>query len=96
MATKEKMSDTERISKIIKDGKIDVMLFVNGIRQRQTLKIEKEKTGFGIVPFLVSDYRIPKIEMIRLAKELGLPIKTKDGKAFPPGKFLKDFVGLVR
>lgn len=80
--------------KILKKGKKNVTVTVNGVRQKQTLEVKREKTPFGEVPFLRSKHRIPKNEMVRLAEELGLPLKSDEATVLPPGKMLKDFAGL--
>lgn len=77
---------------ILKRGNVDVMVIVSGVRQRHTLEVKREDTPFGKVPFLVSRHYLPQNEMVRLAKELGLPVKSKEATVLPPGKLLKDFV----
>ena len=76
---------------ILKNGSIEVHVKISGIRQRHTLKVEREKTAFGMVPYLVCDKSIPTNELLRLAQELQLPIKCKGMKVFPKGKAAKDF-----
>ncbi len=77
---------------ILKQGYIDVKVYVSGLRQSHRLQVVREKTAHGTVPFLVSQYYIPLQELIRLAEQLQLPIKHKDTSVFPRGKALVDFV----
>ena len=87
-----KESEGPKKDDILRKGSVDVIVIVSGVRQRHTLEVKREDTPFGKVPFLVSRYYIPQNEMVRLAEELGLPIKSKDATVLPPGKLLKDFV----
>jgi len=83
----------DQISKnILKQGYIDVKVYVSGLRQSHRLQVVREKTAHGIVPFLVSQYYIPLQELIRLAEQLQLPLKHKDTTVFPKGKAVVDFV----
>ena len=79
---------------ILKKGSVKLKVKHEGMLQAHTLKVEKEKTPFGEVPFLISEYELPEMELIRIAKETGLPIKSGKLKAFPPGKMPKDLANL--
>lgn len=76
---------------ILKKGSVEVHVKVSGIRQRHTLKIVREKSAWGMIPYLISELHIPAMELIRLAEELQLPIKCKGTTAFPKGKAAQDF-----
>lgn len=77
---------------ILKRGYIDVKVNVSGLRQQQRLEVVREKTSVGTVPFLVSKFYIPTMELVRLAEELQLPLKHKDTVVFPRGKMAGSFV----
>ncbi len=83
----------ERKDEILRKGSVEAVVIVSGVRQRHLLEVKREDTPFGRVPFLVSRHYIPKNEMVRLAEELGLPVKSKEATVLPPGKLLKDFAG---
>lgn len=76
---------------ILKKGSVEVHVKVGGIRQRHTLKVEKEKTAWGMVPFLVFSRQVSAAELVRIAQELQLPVKCKGMKVFPKGKAAQDF-----
>ncbi len=76
---------------ILKRGAVEVHAKVGGIRQRHTLKVHMEKTAWGMVPFCVSSFQLPVSELVRIAKEIGLPVKCKGMSVFPPGKAAQDF-----
>jgi len=77
---------------ILKRGSVEVHAKVGGIRQRHVLRVEREKTAWGMVPYLVCEHKIPAAELIRLAEELQLPIKCRGMAVFPKGKAAQDFV----
>lgn len=77
---------------ILKRGYVDVKVYVSGLRQSQRLKVVRERTPRGLIPFLVSDHYMPTPEMVRLAEELQLPLKQKDTVVFPRGKMAGHFV----
>jgi len=76
---------------ILRQGYVDVKVYVSGLRQSHRLEVVKEKTPSGEVPFLVSKYYIPTAELVRLASELNLPIRHKDTIVLPRGKSPSDF-----
>ncbi len=76
---------------ILKRGFVEVHAKVGGIRQLHVLKVTYEKTVWGMVPYLVSRYKLPTVELLRLAEELQLPIKCHGVTAFPKGKAPQDF-----
>jgi hypothetical protein len=76
---------------ILKTGSVEVHAKVGGIRQLHVLNVTYEKTVWGTVPYLVSKHKLPTAELLRLAQELGLPIKCHGVTAFPKGKAPQDF-----
>ncbi|VVC04382.1 Uncharacterised protein [Candidatus Bilamarchaeum dharawalense] len=76
---------------ILKQGFVDVKVFVAGLRQSHRLEVQKQKTAHGDVPFLVCKHYIPATEMVRLAEEFQLPIKHKDTVVFPKGTMPSTF-----
>jgi hypothetical protein len=76
---------------ILEKGSVEVRIKSSGMFKRIMLKVVKEKTAWGVVPFLVSSYQVPATELVRLAEELQLPIKCNDMKVFPKGKAAADF-----
>ncbi|MEM4166443.1 MAG: hypothetical protein QW153_01125 [Candidatus Bilamarchaeaceae archaeon] len=76
---------------ILKQGFVIVKVTVAGIRQTHRLDVVKEKSGNGYFHYLRGRHPIPESEMIRLAEELQLPIRSKDTLVFPKGKSRQDF-----
>ncbi|MFN7991555.1 MAG: hypothetical protein U0R44_05340 [Candidatus Micrarchaeia archaeon] len=76
---------------ILRRGYVDVKVNVQGLRQQHRMEVIREKTSAGIVPFLISKYYIPTMELVRLAEELQLPVKHKDVIVFPKGKMAGSF-----
>lgn len=77
---------------ILKNGYVIVKVTVAGIRQTHRLNVVKEKESRGDFFYLTGRHPIPENEMVRLAEELQLPIKSKDVIVFPKGKMKKDFI----
>ncbi|MEW6749155.1 MAG: hypothetical protein AB1295_05600 [Candidatus Micrarchaeota archaeon] len=77
---------------ILKRGYVDVKVYVSGLRQSHRLKVIRERTPRGLIPFLVSDHYLPTPEMVRLAEQLQLPLKQKDIVVFPKGKMAGHFI----
>ncbi|MFA5349599.1 MAG: hypothetical protein WC309_04545 [Candidatus Paceibacterota bacterium] len=80
---------------ILKEGSVKLRVKAQGMLQLHTFKIEKEETPYGVISFLVSEYEIPEMELLRIAKETNLPVKCKRVKFYPPGKLPQDFAGLI-
>ncbi len=77
---------------ILRKGYIITKVTVSGVRQTHRLNVVKEKSGAGNFYYLTGRFAIPQSEMIRMAEEFGLPIKSRDVLVFPKGKSKKDFV----
>jgi hypothetical protein len=79
---------------ILQSGSVDIRVKRAGVFQILTFTLEREQTPAGPVPYLVLDKFLDTPELLRIAEELQLPVKAKNGKFFPPGKMSVDFVGL--
>ena len=80
---------------ILEKGSIEVRVKISGMYKRHILKVVKEKSAFGLIPYLVGDLFIPSHELVRLAQELQLPIKCHGMVVFPKGKAAADFAERV-
>lgn len=77
---------------ILKNGYVIVKVTVSGIRQTHRLNVVRERESRGDFYYLTGRHPIPESEMIRLAEELQLPIKSRDTIVFPKGKSRRDFM----
>ncbi len=77
---------------IIKQGYIDVKVYVSGLRQNHRLEVVREKNSVGTIIILLCKHYIPTAELVRVAEQLQLPVKHKDTLVFPKGKMAGDFV----
>lgn len=82
------------INKILKEGKVEIRVHRPGMWQRVEFLVKRIETPIGSYPVLWTDRQIDITEMVRVAEEIGLPVKTPSGTAFPKGKGTEDFVGL--
>jgi len=76
---------------ILKRGYADVKVRVAGLRQSHRLELVRERSPHGLIPILVAKHYIPPAELVRLAEELQLPVKSKDTLVFPRGTRAGDF-----
>ena len=81
---------------ILSQGHAEIRVKVGGIIQRHKFLIVKEKTAFGEVPYLETKGSVTVSELARLSQELGLPVRSPLGTAFPPGKGTKDFAIAIK
>ena len=81
-------------NEILGRGTVELRVTTGGIIQRQKFTVVREKTAFGMVPFLVCQVPLGSAELVRLAEEYQLPVKSATARAFPKGKMAKDFAGL--
>lgn len=86
------LSETAR--KILNDGSIKVRVKRSGMLQQMTFVVKRIPLGKDSFIELFLDRVIDISELQRLANELGLPVETQNGKAFPNGKGAKDFLNL--
>jgi hypothetical protein len=83
---------SEQAKAIIKEGSVRVRVKRAGMLQFQIFTVKRVKAGQDEFVELWLDRVIDMSELERLANELGLPIETQNGRAFPEGKGAKDFI----
>jgi len=76
---------------ILKKGFVEMQVKAQGILQKHKFVLEYEKTPFGNVPYLISEYDLGEMELVRIANECQLPVKCGQFKVFPKGKMPLDF-----
>jgi len=86
------MMFSETAKKIISEGSIRTKVRRAGMLQFQIFKIRRIPLGKEQFVELFLEKVIDIAELQRLANELGLPVETENGRAFPEGKGAKDFV----
>ena len=79
---------------ILKTGSTKIVVTRAGVRQLLTFTIVREQTPMGAVPYLCSKKEMGLPELVRLANELCLPVRSKSMTVFPEKKAAHDFVGL--
>ena len=75
-------------------GSIKVRVKRSGMLQQMTFTVKKVPLGKDYFIELFLDRVIDISELQRLANEIGLPVETQNGKAFPVGRGAKDFLNL--
>ncbi len=87
------MELSEGAKGIIKAGRVQARVKRAGMLQFQVFVVKRVKVGSEEFVELYLNKVIDMSEITRLANELGLPVETENGRAFPNGKGAKDFVG---
>ncbi|MGC8571933.1 MAG: hypothetical protein ACP5RI_02830 [Candidatus Micrarchaeia archaeon] len=80
------------ISRILKDKKIKIRVNRSGIYQLQTFSVKYVEFGNEQFVELFLDKVLDVKELQRVADEVGLPVESQSGRAFPKGKGAKDFL----
>lgn len=81
------------MEEIVQKGFAEARIRVGGILQLHRFILEKEKSAFGFIPILVlkTASTAPAAELLKVANQFQLPVKSKDFIVFPEGKSAKDF-----
>ncbi len=86
------MLSNQTTEEIIKKGGIKIEVKRTGMLQILEFKTKKISIGKNQFIELFCDRIIDINELLRIANELDLPIETKNGRAFPKNKSIKDFI----
>lgn len=79
------------VEEIIKKGSVEARVNISGMWQRITFNVSKKKAGNLEYYCLTTKKQVGAGELVRLANELGMPVESPAGSAFPNGKMAKDF-----
>lgn len=88
------MALSETARNVLLQGSIKVRVKRSGMLQQMTFIVKRIPLGKDTFPELFLDRVIDISELQRVANEIGLPVETQNGKAFPTGKGAKDFLNL--
>ena len=88
------MALSETARNVLLQGSIKVRVKRSGMLQQMTFIVKRIPLGKDTFPELFLDRVIDISELQRVANEIGLPVETQNGKAFPTGKAAKDFLNL--
>ncbi|MDE1833076.1 MAG: hypothetical protein KGH58_01520 [Candidatus Micrarchaeota archaeon] len=83
---------SEQAARIVREGSARIKVKRAGMLQFQIFNIRRVRAGQDEFVELWLDRVIDMSELERLANELGLPVETQNGRAFPEGKGAKDFI----
>jgi len=79
------------IEKVRKEG-IKIRVKRSGVYQQITFQLREETKGNIKFIELFTDKNIDLSEIIKIANEYDIPIRAKNGIAFPEGKDIMDFI----
>lgn len=90
-----KMDITPLAKQAIQSGSIKIRVVRSGMHQQLTFFIKKATTGNIEFVELFTERIVDTSELLRISKDIGLPVEAPNAHAFPPGTSAKDFSHLV-
>ena len=79
----------------MQNGSIKIRVVRSGMYQQITFFIKKTQAGNVEFVVLSTERVVDTSELLRISKDIGLPVEAPNAKAFPPGTSAKDFSHLV-
>ncbi|OIO21053.1 hypothetical protein AUJ17_03880 [Candidatus Micrarchaeota archaeon CG1_02_47_40] len=77
---------------ILRQGKAVFRVNRAGMYQRMTFLVKYEEMPEGKSPYLLSEKFLEPAEAMKVCAQSGLPVFTKNGRFFPAGKGMADFI----
>ncbi|MEM0086722.1 MAG: hypothetical protein QW774_00410 [Candidatus Micrarchaeaceae archaeon] len=78
----------------LKNRSIKIRVKRSGIFQQITFNVRRVNEANIVFTELFTERIIDTSELLRVAKEIGLPVEAPNGRAFPPGTSASDFVAI--
>lgn len=88
------MELSQKAKEIVARGAIKIRVVRNGMFQQLTFTVKKVKHGNIEYVELATERQIDISELAKIAEDVGLPVESQNGKAFPKGTSAVDFAGL--
>ncbi len=88
------MELSEKAKDAINKGSLKIRVSRSGIFQQLTFSIKRVTMGNISYVELSTDRIVDISEISKIADEIGLPVQSKNGTAFPKGTSATDFAGL--
>jgi hypothetical protein len=82
---------SQRAKEIVARGSAKIRVVRNGMFQQLTFTVRKVKHGNIEYTELFTERQIDISELAKIAEEIGLPVESQNGKAFPKGTSAVDF-----
>jgi hypothetical protein len=79
---------------ILKSGFAKIVVTRSGVRSQLTFTIMHEQSQIGSIPYLCTQKDVDLQELVRIAAEANLPVRSKSHSVFPEKKSAHDFAGL--
>jgi hypothetical protein len=88
------MAVDENTAQILRQGYTRIRVKRAGMLQFQVFKVKRVELGKENFVELFLDRSLDMSEMLRVARETGLPVESEGRRVFPEGKGAKDFAGI--
>ncbi len=79
---------------IIRRGSVKIRVTRSGMFQQLTFTVRKTRLGNIEYTELYTERQIDMSELVRIARETGLPVRAQNAEAFPEGTSAPDFQNL--
>ena len=89
------MELTPNAKQAIQNGRIKILVVRSGMRTQLTFFIKKATSANVEFVELFTERIVDTSELLRISKDIGLPVEAPNAKVFPPGTAAKDFSSLV-
>lgn len=84
---------SQKAKEIVARGAIKIRVVRSGMFQQLTFTVKKVKHGNIDYVELATDRQVDISELSKIAEDIGLPVESQNGRAFPKGTSAVDFVG---
>lgn len=85
---------SEDAREALRNGSTKLRVSRSGMFQKLTFNVKRIAQGNATYVELYTDRTLDISELSRIANELGLPVESQNGRAFPKGTSASDFQGL--
>ncbi len=78
----------------IAKGSVKIRLVRSGMFQQLTFEVRRVQHGNINYVELATARQVDLSELQRIAEDIGLPVESQNGRAFPQGTSMTDFAGI--
>lgn len=72
-------------------GSLKIRVMRNGMFQQLTFTVRRAQLGNVTYMELATDRQVDLSELVKIAEDIGLPVRAQNGQAFPKGTSSTDF-----
>ncbi len=88
------MELSTKAKEAIAKGAFKIRVVRNGMYQQLTFRVQRVQLGNITYVELATERQVDISELTKIADDIGLPVGSQNGRAFPKGTAATDFAGL--